>query len=96
MCFSTVFFFRRDIRGAGAAFVDVFNLNAATGELSVGTKRPLDYEAVSEYTLQIVTTDSGSPSFSFTGTVLITVTDINEAPDNISLSGNMVRCLGLF
>ena len=87
---------RRDIQNASAGLLDLFSLDAATGELSVGNKGLLDYEAVSEYTMQIVTTDSGTPSYSFTGTVLVTVTNVNEAPVNITLTGNTVSCSSLW
>ena len=86
---------RRDIQNASAGLLDLFSLDIVTGELSVGNKGLLDYESVPEYTMQIVTTDSGTPSYSFTGTVLVTVTNVNEAPVKITLTGNTVsysRC----
>jgi hypothetical protein len=79
-----------DIKRASSGLLELFSLNAATGEVSVGNKGLLDYEAVPQYTVQIATTDSGTPSYSFTGTVLVTVANINEAPVNINLTGNTI------
>ena len=76
-----------------ADLVTVFSLDAATGELAVGAKESLNYEAISAYTLQVVTTDSGTPSYSFTGTVTVNVLNVNEAPSNLTLSGNEVYLL---
>jgi VCBS repeat-containing protein len=68
-------------------------VNADGGPFSIsGTSLvaggPLNYEAKSLYTIQVRTTDSGG--LSLTKTFWITVTDVNEAPTNITLSGTAV------
>ena len=49
---------------------------------------PLNYEVKSLYTIQVRTTDRGG--LSLTKTFWITVTDVNEAPTNMTLSGTAV------
>ena len=61
-----------------------------TGKLSTCVLE-LDYEKVDAYALKIETTDSGNPRLSFTGTIIVNVTDVNEAPTNITLTNDEVR-----
>lgn len=84
---------RLDMQRVSADLLSVFSLNAANGELAVGAKELLDYEAISAYTIQIVSTDSGTPPYSLSGTVTVNVLDVNEAPSNVTLSGNEVYLL---
>jgi LysM repeat protein len=49
---------------------------------------PLNYETKSLYTIQVRTTDRGG--LGLTKTFWITVTDVNEAPTNMTLSGTAV------
>ncbi|XP_062505201.1 protocadherin Fat 4-like isoform X3 [Corticium candelabrum] len=81
---------RLDMQRVSADLLSVFSLNAANGELAVGAKELLDYEAISAYTIQIVSTDSGTPPYSLSGTVTVNVLDVNEAPSNVTLSGNEI------
>jgi hypothetical protein len=55
---------------------------------SLVTTGPLNYEAKSLYTIQVRTTDRGG--LGLTKTFWITVTDVNEAPTNMTLSGTSV------
>ena len=55
---------------------------------SLTASGPLNYEARSLYTIQVRTTDRGG--LSLNKTFWITVTDVNEAPTNITLSGTSV------
>ena len=68
----------------------VFEVNVSTGIVSVSDGAVLDYEETNEYTLQIVVADSGSPALSFTGTVVVNITDVNEIPSAINLSNYKV------
>ena len=56
----------------------VFDINSRTGVVTV--VGVLDYETTPSYSLEVTVTDGGSPSLSDTGTITITVTDVNEAP----------------
>ncbi|XP_059161144.1 protocadherin Fat 4-like [Physella acuta] len=51
---------------------------------------PLDYEKQSVYTVAIKCVDDGEPAASFTKNFTVTVTDINEAPSDITLSNSEV------
>lgn len=53
-----------------------FQLHASTGALS--TARSLDRETRSEYTLEVVAMDRGSPALSATVTVEVKVLDVND------------------
>jgi VCBS repeat-containing protein len=68
-------------------------LNADGGPFTIsGTSLtasgPLNYEARSLYTIQVRTTDSGGQSLD--KTFWVTVTDVNEAPTSMTLSGTAV------
>jgi hypothetical protein len=67
-----------------------FSLEAETGLLIVSGNTDLDYEKLSLYKLQISTTDSGSPSYNYTGYVQVRIANVNEQPTNISLNGTEV------
>ncbi|XP_055959112.1 protocadherin Fat 4 [Patella vulgata] len=56
----------------------IFEVNPTTGQVSL--KSGLNYEQQTSYQVQVVAYDGGSPSLSFTSTIQVTVTDINEAP----------------
>ncbi len=55
-----------------------FAIDSATGAIS--RLAPLDFEAVSSYSLTVTVTDNGTPSLSGTGQISITVTDANDYP----------------
>ncbi|XP_060667097.1 LOW QUALITY PROTEIN: cadherin-related tumor suppressor [Drosophila nasuta] len=56
--------------------VDLFRINASTGEIVL--LRTLDRELQSEYILTLVAMDTGSPPLSNTGIVKVEVQDIND------------------
>ena len=66
-----------------------FVIDPTTGRLTVGSD-DLNYEATPQFTLRIMTTDSGRPPYSYTGDVVVTIVDVNEVPTNISISGDEV------
>ena len=81
--------FRSDILHAKPNLLNSFKLNSQNGTLTVGNVS-LDYERVEFYSVKIETVDSGNPPKSFISTLLINVTDVNEAPTNITLSSDKV------
>ncbi len=60
--------------GTGAT---TFNVNAATGEITVADSSQLDYETTTSFTLDIQVTDNGTPNLSDTATNIINLTDDN-------------------
>ena len=74
--------------------MDAFVLDSKTGRLSAGTDG-LDYEASRQLTLRIVTTDSGNPPYSYNGSVVVTIADVNESPSDISLNSSEVSVLSM-
>lgn len=66
-----------------------FHLHATTGTLS--TSRGLDREARPDYTLEIVTTDRGSPALSTTVMVQVQVMDVNDNSPVFSKSSYSVE-----
>jgi len=57
---------------------NMFSIDSLSGQIRVA--QALDHETKSKYTLSVKVQDSGSPSKSATGAVVITVTDSDEAP----------------
>jgi autotransporter-associated beta strand protein len=55
-----------------------FAINSATGQISVAAS--LDYETTPIYTLTVTATDNGSPVQTATTSVLVNVTNANDAP----------------
>ena len=80
---------RSDILQAKPNLLNSFKLNSQSGALTVGNVS-LDYEREKFYSVKIETVDSGNPPKSFNSTLLINVTDANEAPTNITLSSDKV------
>ena len=72
--------FRINVGESGKAGA-VFRVNSSTGVVSVMNGTALDYEAVRQYVLEVVATDSGG--LSVVVEVTINVTDVNEAPTHI-------------
>lgn len=70
---------------------DLFALEAVDGHIAMqlGTDT-IDYERKAEYTLVVVCKDSGEPPMSFAAELTIEVTNENEAPTAILLSGKSV------
>ena len=50
------------------------------------TAQVFDYEAKSSYSVRVRVTDSGSPALSVERQLTVTVTDVNEAPTDLTLS----------
>lgn len=65
--------------GSGA-----FAIDSETGEITVADSTQLDYEAVTQFTLNVVVTDSGNPAKSDDAIVTINLTDVNEFEPTIS------------
>jgi hypothetical protein len=61
-----------------------FQISGSTLQSAVS----FDFETKSSYTICVRTTDSGSPALSFDKQFIITINNVNDAPTNISLSGN--------
>lgn len=59
---------------------NAFAINASTGQLTINTASAVDFEATSQFILQIKVLDGGSPALSAVGNVTVNVTDVNEAP----------------
>ena len=87
--FLSLLHLRLDISQAKANLLNAFKVNSQNGALTVGNVS-LDYERVEFYSVNVETIDSGHPPKSFTGTLLINVTDVNEAATNITLSNDKV------
>jgi len=83
---------------AGDSFT--FTLVAGDGDAGNGsftidgdqlrTTSSLNFEAQSAYSVRVRVTDNGSPAQSYEETFTITVTDVNEAPTDISLTPNSI------
>lgn len=58
----------------------VFGINGA-GQLHIANNTTLDYESTSFYVLTVRVTDNGVPAESATATIVITIVDVNEAPE---------------
>ncbi|MBK8160965.1 MAG: cadherin domain-containing protein [Rhodospirillaceae bacterium] len=65
-----------------------FQINAATGVVTVANGALLDHEAATNHNITVVATDAGGLTRS--ETFSIAVTDVNEAPTAISLSNGYV------
>lgn len=65
-----------------------FNVNTQTGELYVNNRALINYEANTSHNITVRVTDQGGLSFDKTFT--INITDINEAPPVINISGNSI------
>lgn len=57
-----------------------FAINAVTGQITVANSSLLNFEALSAVALTVTVTDNGSPNLSHSAVVVITLTDVNEAP----------------
>ena len=66
---------------------NAFTINSSTGEIT--TAAALDFETTASYSLVITGTDSGG--LADTGTVTVTVVNVNEAPTAIDNSGSLAE-----
>lgn len=57
-----------------------FAINQTTGQITVADFSRLNYELNPTFTLTVQTTDNGSPALSASGTIIISLTDVNEVP----------------
>ena len=69
----------------GGSGSGLFTLDADTGEIRIATGISLDFEALSNYSLQIGVTDAEGLSDS--ATITVGINDVNEAPTLISYGG---------
>ncbi len=65
-----------------------FAINASTGVITVADGSLLNYEAAASHNLTVQVTDSGGQSY--TESFTINLTNVNEGPTDLSLSGNSV------
>ncbi len=65
-----------------------FAINGATGQLTVADSNLLNYEIAASHTVIVRVTDSGGQSYDETFT--INLTNVNEAPTDLTLSANSV------
>lgn len=63
-----------------SSLTGAFAINPLTGEVVVADSSFLNYEAITEVTLTVRVTDSGSNGLSATGTVTVRLADVNEVP----------------
>ena len=60
-----------------------FDINPATGQITVGARTTLDFETTPSYTVMVTSTDPAGPGYAdwrTTQDVTITINDVNEAP----------------
>ena len=57
-----------------------FQINPTTGQLTVNQSSALNFEAQSQFSLQVTVTDSGTPALATSQTVTVILGDVNEAP----------------
>lgn len=65
-----------DAGNAGGAF----EINAATGQITVANVAALDFETTPSFSLAVSVVDDGAPSQSASTTVTIALSDVNEVP----------------
>src|SRR5699024_4825762 len=59
-------------------------------QLRLKSGQSLDFETTPTVSVSVTATDNGTPSLALTQSVVIAVTDVNEAPTSIGLSSNTV------
>ena len=57
-----------------------FTIDSMTGEISVAEGAEIDFETVTEYSLEVLATDSGEPPLTASADVLISVVNLNDEP----------------
>ena len=73
-----------------SGLLNLFAVESPSGKVTL-QKSGLDYEQYAKYTVTLNSTDSGFPPYSVTGSFVVSVHNINENPQNISLSNNQVQ-----
>ena len=76
--------------GSNSGLLNLFAVESPSGKVTL-QKSGLDYEQYAKYTVTLNSTDSGFPPYSVTGSFVISVHNINENPQNISLNNNQVQ-----
>ena len=76
--------------GSNSGLLNLFAVESPSGKVTL-QKSGLDYEQYAKYTVTLNSTDSGFPPYSVTGSFMISVRNINENPQNISLNNNQVQ-----
>lgn len=66
------------------------NFIISRGKVYASPHADLNYEKKNLYTINVETTDNGSPSMSYQRNLTVQVLDVNEAPTSLSLSSNQV------
>lgn len=66
------------------------NFEIRSNKLYVTASAKLDYEATQSYQLKLRSTDSGNPQYSIEATLMVLVTDQNEAPSDVTTSNAQV------
>ena len=68
----------------GGTNADSFDINPATGQITVAARIPLDADTTSSYSVDVIATDpwgqGATPTGQVTQSVSITINDVNEAP----------------
>ena len=75
---------------SSAGLLNLFMVESHSGRVTL-QKSGLDYEQYANYTVTVNSTDSGFPPYSVTGSFVVSVNNINEKPQNISLNNNKVK-----
>ncbi len=63
-----------------------FAISSSTGEITVNGEDKIDFETTPFYTLTVQVADGGAPVLIGTATIMVNVTDVNEAPIITSLN----------
>ena len=84
------FIFFLFVHASTSGLLNLFAVESPSGKFTL-QKSGLDYEQYAKYTVTLNSTDSGFPSYSVTGSFVVSVHNINENPQNISLSNNQVQ-----
>ena len=69
---------------------NAFAIDPSTGQITVNNVGALDFETTPVFTLTVRVTDNGTPVLFGQATVTVTLTNVNEQPTDIALSGNAV------
>jgi hypothetical protein len=63
-----------------------FAINSSNGTVTVANGALLDYETNTSHTITVQVTDGGTPGLSYSKNFLVIVTNVNEAPTNITIN----------
>ena len=66
--------------------VGVFAIDDLHGTLTVNNSSGLDFESKSTILVPVTVTDRATPSLSTTRTITVNISDVNEAPSNVTFS----------